>query len=535
MTLKKSFFLFSGVLGMFLVAIFACNPSASSTDPEGETGEGPTLALTPEIPRWITSQSPEDLDQSDFDNFAWSLFIALNWPVEAGGTTADSGTQIGAGAGDGLAVWETWTDKTTMYADTVAGPPPFGERIIPSTVCQNMNGTGRLFQKISHGADNPEIEDFSQAFTFPLIDQEGNPVRFEVTYNQPVYDYITNNNLYSFSGQQQYYANQVAAGHAHEDTVTYFSGQKFVKDVVKLDFPAFTAAGQDGAIATKASWKLKGPNDDITKFHMAEALVYFGDEDSCAMDTLLLVGLHIIAKLENQHNWIWSTFEHEDNVPPLDSTTGKAMPVAGKTYTFYDASGSVPDSLEPVMYSVDFPTTSSPAPGQAPTQVARIFPKVSTISTDSATVIPPKVTQYWNQTIPQSLNSEVHDLFKQVNPNSIWQHYNLIGTQWFNTADTQIDPFQVQSLSYLEEVPKHNKNFLNEELRSHMIPNNLSNSTMETYLMWRSSCMWCHGASSNLTLSDLDSFSLGGGNGMLRYDLIYTISTPAIAAKASKK
>ena len=58
---------------------------------------------------------------------------------------------------------------------------------------------------------------------------------------------------------------------------------------------------------------------------------------SCEEKKVALVGLHFVHKTKSRPQWIWTTFEHIDNVPDPDQD-----PTPGKTYTFNNGDPSVP-------------------------------------------------------------------------------------------------------------------------------------------------------------------------------------------------
>src|SRR6202034_160551 len=52
------------------------------------------------------------------------------------------------------------------------------------------------------------------------------------------------------------------------------------------------------------------------------ALVLDPQSGTCSTLTVGLVGLHIVQKTKTRPQWIWSTFEQVDNVPPTPGATG---------------------------------------------------------------------------------------------------------------------------------------------------------------------------------------------------------------------
>ena len=64
----------------------------------------------------------------------------------------------------------------------------------------------------------------------------------------------------------------------------------------------------------------------------------------CTARDIALVGLHIVTKTRSRPQWIWSSFEHVDNVPGL---TREPKPPEGVPFSFYNPSG--PQELTPDM------------------------------------------------------------------------------------------------------------------------------------------------------------------------------------------
>ena len=144
--------------------------------------------------------------------------------------------------------------------------------------------------------------------TGPLIDQNGQYVRYDILVNEPMFDYIVDNTLYSVAGQT-----------AFTSAVDFPPG--FVAPNPPPGAPPKPAPGAFGAIMIKVAWKPLGKNDNPAKFHTMTALVYQPAQvnpkiaESCHKAVLGLVGMHIAHKTKNDPQWLWSTFEHVDNVP----------------------------------------------------------------------------------------------------------------------------------------------------------------------------------------------------------------------------
>jgi len=78
-----------------------------------------------------------------------------------------------------------------------------------------------------------------------------------------------------------------------------------------LEFPI-------GSVAVKSAWvDVTGlPPALVQRLYTRTALVKRAAGDGCARLTVGLVGLHIAQKTASRPQWIWSSFEQKDLVPP---------------------------------------------------------------------------------------------------------------------------------------------------------------------------------------------------------------------------
>ena len=122
----------------------------------------------------------------------------------------------------------------------------------------------------------------------------------------------------------------------------------------------------------KVSWKILAGDDDKSKFHHVEALVAMPTTEDQQMDppclrkTLGLIGFHVVHKTKNRPQWIWTSFEHKDNVPEQrrDRRLQEAIPTptrSGPSINFYTLSCS--DSDCPVNETPPRPWDPEPANG----------------------------------------------------------------------------------------------------------------------------------------------------------------------------
>jgi hypothetical protein len=396
-----------------------------------------------------------------FLQFAWQGFLAMNWPAQDMRPTET--TQLARGvpdttliigqADEKMTVWEQYQPNWYLFAPK--NPPPTATPPLPAPTSQSFaawnqhanlpsacgpaiatdkTGTRKILSSLSKVDDMPGV---GQAFTAPLIDQSGYYTRYEIRFNYPLFHYINANRYYLESAQ---------------------AGQTFAMPVQQGSTP--------GAVLLKAAWKVLTPDEDKSnRFHEVLAYVHTPDKGGIPADCTTpvkfgLVGLHIVQKTADFPDQIWSTFEHVDNVPDDPSTVP-----SGKKFSFVDPASSGPFNKKPQcptlgMSPCDWqPASSHTTVTTGPTQVRR----TNTLATSP------------NQPSLGQINDAVRALLIKVNPNSVWQNYRLVESQW------RVSP------------------------SSFFPPGRVANVTMETFKQG-DSCMACHEsatAADNATLADL--------------------------------
>jgi hypothetical protein len=125
------------------------------------------------------------------------------------------------------------------------------------------------------------------------------------------------------------------------------------------------------------------------RYYTRPAFVLDPENGHCSKVDVALVGLHIVQKTPTRPQWIWSTFEHVDNVPP---------PAAGGhgTFNFNDGKGGPMPKTNP------YPIDALPLPTPVAFNVQRLM------GIDSRT---------------QETNVEYRNLLNTVG--SKWQFYQL--------------------------------------------------------------------------------------------------------------
>jgi hypothetical protein len=243
-----------------------------------------------------------------------------------------------------------------------------------------------------------ELHASDQAFTGPLIDQNGNFVRYESYMNRTQYDYIVENELYNQEGQEAFSAQQRRM----------------------IQFPANQATSiKQGSIGIKLAWKELGENDVPERFLTRRVIIVktrFENNKPIKTKvpaTVGLVGMHVTALTQSAPNWIWATFEHVDNVATNDLDLIHAK--------------SGPKRVRPSFNNPDLPTklvNRLEARNALPDKNGQFTTwdeKLTTTPTQLTRVVPIPLSL-------QQLNQEVQEKLKRIA--SVFQYYELVGVQW---------------------------------------------------------------------------------------------------------
>jgi hypothetical protein len=404
------------------------------------TQQPPAPVLSPVIPRQVPahqSTTPEGV-RPFFDYFSWESFVALNWPAAIdpntnlpirGMANTSQGVSIGS---PGPRVWETLKADWELFAGNGSNPPsPSAFSSYQASVNPCPSSTPYTKILVMSTKMDSALNDVQEAFAGPLIAQNNTFARFEIRLNQTEYEYIVNP--------------------PPPFQPLYLSANLPTNNSNPINFPS-TTMGTDkyGAIEIKASWReLKG--DDDSRYYWVNAQLVVGP-NQCRPAKMGLVGLHIGHKVAPFREWVWSTFEQVDNVPPL----GPDPPNCAQTQpsgTFSFNKGGV---TNPAGYDYNPPTPSIPlAPNPAPP-----------VEVNRVTDLDPQT---------KCLNSQ----FQQLLAGTVWQYYMLVATQW---------PTQQGNFTVGGTYP------VNSDTPFPADP--VANTTMETYYQAAStplsSCMDCH-------------------------------------------
>lgn len=159
---------------------------------------------------------------------------------------------------------------------------------------------------------------------------------------------VSNSTLIDQSGRAVYYAQHV--NKRFEDFVLKYIKDKATGriDPSKLQTIAAYQGFPEGCIELKSSWKIAKEGDDDSFFTIDAGVAPFKvaadgmnlevdlDPDHIRSERVALVGMHVVATTINHSEFIWATFEHKDNAPPVAFGLAEDQPVDNsKNYTFY--------------------------------------------------------------------------------------------------------------------------------------------------------------------------------------------------------
>ncbi|MDP6958658.1 MAG: hypothetical protein QF645_07585, partial [Planctomycetota bacterium] len=170
-----------------------------------------------------------------------------------------------------------------------------------------------------------------------------------------------------------------------------------------------------------------------------------------------LVGFHVTVKTAGYPGWVWATFEQVDNIS-TEAGSGRRPSYNNGT-----------DDPPPNALGYDYNPKRNIPPfarlsERNPVQVTRLVPIPST----------PRDPAGYS-------TADLNHRYRKLLRGTVWEYYELVGTQW-----------SLQPEQYTAYNPEYNYRNYTEDLAGTPFPSQLSNTTMETYIQTRSSCIQCH-------------------------------------------
>ena len=365
-------------------------------------------ALVPAVLPDPLDDVPQGSPLESFYDFSWRSFIALNWPAQIGPSGRGLPDRTRAFSDTNRPrVWMTWKSRYEIFQPKGAWPTPWA-----SYDGQNPCGKGFSNDVLTLHSFRA-FSDFNQTppFANPLVAQNHSYVRYEVRVNKPEFDSIVGNKWY-------------------------------IAD--NLPTSATPVPFNIGSTAIKAAWRvLKEIDEPVrSRYYVVKKAQVFDASGKCTLQDVALVGFHIVTKTRERPQWIWSTFEHIDNVPGV---TDEPEPPPNVPFSFNDGFGPFSE-IHPAKPPAPISSNNASA-DLYPMQVVRKHP-IHRLTMEMNIA-------YWN--LPEIKGT-------------VWQNYMLVLTQW--PVNENGAPFPV---GYF----------------------NLINTTMETYLQDAvkghfPNCMDCH-------------------------------------------
>jgi hypothetical protein len=248
----------------------------------------PSMALDWRVP-WVQPHDPQQA-AANSSEYAWHVFVALNWPADTRTRSANPLAPLGA---DQPVVWETWQSASDVFLDGGRKPSPWIDGApLPPLTNERRFETGSL-------KDLPNLRHIADGRMVPLLDTVANARHLtEIRMNKITFDYIRQRGLYVQEGQMQ----AVAQG-------------------LGVYFPV-------GATNVKARWRPIS-EAERARYHTLELTLSDGSRRLYG-----LTALHIASK--DLEHWFWATFEHVDN-RTLSDDEGWQLP-SRDTFACGDAS-----------------------------------------------------------------------------------------------------------------------------------------------------------------------------------------------------
>ena len=454
--------------------------------------------LTPtawQVPHDVSSTTPS---QKELAIFAWKEFIALNWPSNYNTTTHSRGKPdttktvrdfLNAGLHpDLLVVWETYKhrievfpldttgyqkhfDAAPQYSYTVEGQDAIASLNDPQApkvrnvrnIFNNLDETSEINLAtlfVSGDPNAPGASNYPNPDTASFLPGAPRRIIYEAKANEVFFNYAIENELYNTDLKNKR-INQTAVKIQGRGADTL--GAKCLDTLTSIiSFPCGVTGEGEGSIEVKASWRrLTRTEANSGRYFTAPVLYYRKGNPSNPNDTTTiyyevipatanenslpfgLVGLHIIHKTKNIPSYIFATFEQVDNLKRKQENNDLFLFNRNKNLQVYSG--------------------------------------VQQVAQRDNAILP----------ITESVNALAHAEFRAVNPNTIWQYYQLIGVQGAPSSEQDNDNFFLANIvTETNEVLQKFSGTLNNNGTKN--PHN-TNLRVGAHTSVTGGCKGCHG------------------------------------------
>ncbi len=416
------------------------------------------VKLSPDIPVDVSPNLQNKLKKAGniyklnekFNEYSWQAFIAIMWPRDNQGNPATKFTD------NGDPTWLGWKEAFQVYRADGKKPAPWGSPRsasglgLSSTILNDSDARVVLSSHTPTHASNFDIADeVDQAFAGKLFDQNGNVVVYEVLMNKEEFDYVVDSTLYNINGQL-----------------------KFSKNNSEANFPKGDYEKNElGAVEIKFAWKILEDSDIKDRYYREEGYI-IGPDSTLVKKDLGMIGFHISQKTPTGKQWVWSTFEHIDNLdqnviekngetvvipPSLTDPNCEICPVN------IDVTNAASYKHETDSHGNYWLVSVSNGKGKDSTKT-KYYAESDVMKTQAKRMvdIPIRV---------QRINEKMQQYLKQQK--SVWQYYQLIDTQY--PLDQNVPPGPNKKSNY--KIPESVVN----KPGGHPNLDLLTNITMETF------------------------------------------------------
>jgi hypothetical protein len=339
--------------------------------------------------------------------------------------------QVG-NTGTGQLVFETYMDTDGMFPAS-GSPNAWGDEPWPLTLTEiTQAGSGN-----------------------DIIAQNKSEVYYDMSVDQTMYNYINTNMLYN---------------------PTCFNAGTM--STIHMP-PTSSSDTADESIELKTAW-LPMTSCNPKQYHCITALI------NGQKTTVGLIGIHIVHKLPDHQEWIWSSFEHVDNAPDCAQITNP--PSGYSSWNFFKTGFVSTGSACSACASDDGSGCDASTQCNAfvsETQVPNIC-RVTPLATVTCNSSDSNLNDDPNNTA--CLNASVQSI---LGSSSVWNNYQLVGTIWFkpgmSAPATTTDPFPpyIPGTTTQQQIVGNQPSGTSAQM--------LSNSVMETYTQQQNgNCFGCH-------------------------------------------
>ncbi len=430
--------------GVLLIAVLAgCRQTPRNQPQDALSSSLPYDVNVQKIQALIGDKSVDSVPKQnlldahrEFATLAWQTFIALNWPAESDGSPSKTRDISDRTANR---VWDSWRPADTIFLPEGATPTDWDGKAQSS---QRFSWKSAWRQHTTAGSN-------TEAFGGPLVDQNGNWVRFQMRVNHEEFDYIRNNGLYSVDKQIEF-------------------SQKPKENQVEL--PLNDGTTRRGSMEIKLAWKELLPGEDDSRFFTKTVTAEISQVPATEPRTRTfkagLVGMHISMRTQSSPEWIWATFEQVDNVPD------PARPLFHPTFNNPNDKTTKPNLL-PVTNAVQDPDrgiyslAKPPAADKWVENLTRTPVQLTRVQVPTKLGLNPHDADL--DEIANEVTRQMQKLLKDRN--SVFQHYKLIDVQW------PVQPNAPAAAGGAGSAPES----VTYKTPGQMVPVFLVNTTMETY------------------------------------------------------